>query len=350
MSKYNKKNSNNFLKSFMQENQKKNKKSFNEEDLVSQKFFNCNSCNTEVKDPIVDEGKKICRNCGAIICDNITFDPEFRFYGNDKGEANVRCGIPFNPMLPKSSMGTIILAGTFHKDEMRRIKRYHNWNVMPYDERSRYHVFDKIANICMRGGIPQRILHESQALYIQISQNSITRGSKRRGIIAACLYYACKNIGFPRNAKEIAKMFNIDSSEMRAGCKYFQEIMTTNDITEGRNKVQAMSCSTAKDFIPRYCSHLGINDKVFIDLAILISERANKAEIVSENTPPSIACGVIYLLSELLSADCDLKTIHKKCDISIVTINKCFRNLWKHRKKIVPKVINDNYDKKITNR
>jgi transcription initiation factor TFIIB len=324
---------------------------FNGDELVTKKFFICKTCNEEVKDPIVDEGKKVCRECGSIICDNITFAPEFRFYGNENGggEDNVRCGIPFNPMLPKSSMGTIIMAGSFHGDEMKRIKRYHNWNVMPYDERSRYHVFDKISNICIRNGIPQRILHEAQALYIQISQNSITRGSKRRGIIAGCLYYACKNIGFPRNAKEIAKMFDINNSEMRAGCKYFQEIMTTNDIVEGRNKVQAMSCSTPKDFIPRYCSHLNISDKMFIDLAIIISERAVKSEIVSENTPPSIACGVIYLLSELLRLGNDIKTIHEKCDISVVTINKCFKNLWKNRKKIVPRVINDNYDKKSAN-
>lgn len=333
-----------------EENDQVDRKAFSNDELVTKKFFVCRSCNTQMKDPIIDEGKKICRNCGAIVCDNITFAPEFRFYGNENGggEENVRCGIPFNPMLPKSSMGTIILAGSFHGDEMKRIKRYHNWNVMPYDERSRYHVFDKISNICMRNGIPQRILHEAQSLYIHISQNSITRGSKRRGIIAACLYYACKNIGFPRNAKEIARMFDINSSEMRTGCKYFQEIMTTNDIVEGRNKVQAMSCSTPKDFIPRYCSHLGITDQTFINLAIIISERTIKAEIVSENTPPSVACGIIYLLSELLKLDNDIKTIHKKCDISVVTINKCFKNLWKNRKKIVPKVINDNYDRTST--
>ena len=310
--------------------------------------YKCISCGDEDNDPIIDEGKKVCRVCGAIMRNDINFEPEFRFYGNDnKGEDNVRCGVPFNPLLPESSMGTVILAGAFDKDEMRRIKRYHNWNVMPYHERSRYHIFDKINNIGCRWGIPQRIIHEAHALHSQIAENSITRGGKRRGVIAACLYYACKSIGFPRNSKEIAKMFDIDNSEMTNGCKCFQEIMSTNDIKNGRKKVQSMTCSEASDFIPRYCSYLNISDKTFVDLCIVVSKRTKNAEIVRENTPPSIACGIIYLLSQLLSLSYDIKTIHKKCDISVVTINKCFRQLWKNRKKIVPKVINDIYEKKI---
>lgn len=311
--------------------------------------YQCISCGDEDNDPIIDEGKRVCRVCGAIMRNDINFEPEFRFYGNDnnKGEENVRCGIPFNPLLPESSMGTVILAGAFDKDEMRRIKRYHNWNVMPYHERSRYHIFQKINEIGSRWGIPQRIIHEAHALHIQISENSITRGGKRRGVIAACLYYACKTIGFPRNAKEIAKMFNIDLSEMTNGCKCFQDIMSTNNIKNGRKKVQSMTCSEASDFIPRYCSYLNIHDKTFVGLCIAVSKRAKQAEIVRENTPPSIACGIIFLLSKLLSLGYDIKSIHKKCDISVVTINKCFKQLWKHRKKIVPKPVNDEYEKKL---
>lgn len=320
------------------------------EDIKNETYdwqYKCMTCGNDDEDPVIDEGKMVCRKCGTVLRNNITFEPEFRFYGNDKSEDNVRCGIPFNPLLPESSMGTVILAGTFDKDEMKRIRRYHTWNVMPYHERSRYHIFDKINNIGCRWGIPQRIINEAHAMYIQVSENSITRGGKRRGVIAACLYYACKNIGFPRNAKEIAKMFDIDISEMTNGCKCFQEIMTTNNVKNGRSKVQAMTCSEASDFIPRYCSYMDIQDKTFIDLCNIVAKRAKDAEIVQENTPPSIACGVIYLLSQLLSLNYDIKTIHKKCDISVVTINKCFRQLWNHRKKIIPKVINDMYEKKI---
>jgi transcription initiation factor TFIIIB Brf1 subunit/transcription initiation factor TFIIB len=317
------------------------------------RFEMCPGCNTKVEDPVIDEGKKICRNCGTTVCDNLTFDPEFRFYGNDKsknGENNIRCGIPFNPLLPVSSMGTIIMTGGGHSNQMRRIKRYHNWNSMPYLERARYHVFDEIANVCNRAGVPELILKEAQSLYVLIRDNSITRGSKRRGIIAACLYYAFKNRGYPRNSKEVAEMFNITTSEMTNGCKFFQQIMTTNDTKEGRDKVQAMKCSMPKDFIPRFCSHLSLNDMQFIKLCTVISERAFQDEIATENTPPSVACAIIYMLSMMLGLEISIKTIHSKCSISEVTINKCFKTLWTNRRKIIPKQINQMYDSKQKNK
>jgi transcription initiation factor TFIIIB Brf1 subunit/transcription initiation factor TFIIB len=326
-----------------------NKEKEEPEDRVV-RFHKCPGCNKNVEDAIINEGKKICRDCGTEVCNNLTFDPEFRFYGNDKnknGESGVRCGVPFNPLLPVSSMGTVIMTGGGHNNQMRRIKQYHNWNSMPYLERARFHVFNELANVCNRAGIPDIILKESQSLYVLIRENSITRGSKRRGIIAACLYYAFKNRGFPRNSKEVAEMFNITTSEMTNGCKYFQQIMTTNDTKEGRDKVQSIQCSQPKDFIPRFCSRLSITDNQFINLCIIISERAYQDEISTENTPPSVACGIIYMLATLIGLKITIKNINKKCNISEVTINKCYKTLWENRKKIVPKQLNQMYDNRM---
>ena len=46
-----------------------------------------------------------------------------------------------------------------------------------------------------------------------------------------------------------------------------------------------------------------------------------------DNTPPAMASGCIYLLIKLKDLDISKKNISDKCNISEVTINKCYKKL-----------------------
>ena len=65
----------------------------------------------------------------------------------------------------------------------------------------------------------------------------------------------------------------------------------------------------------------------YIRLCIYIIDKADEYSIVSENAPPSIAVGTIFLVSNLCSLKITKKEISKECDISEVTINKCYKKL-----------------------
>ena len=41
---------------------------------------------------------------------------------------------------------------------------------------------------------------------------------------AACVQWACKMKGYPRDSSEMAKMFGIDKKDMRKAAKQFEEI------------------------------------------------------------------------------------------------------------------------------
>ena len=85
------------------------------------------------------------------------------------------------------------------------------------------------------------------------------------------------------------------------------------------------------DFIMRFCCNLNIEDK-YIELCSYIIDKADEYSIVSENAPPSIAVGTIYLVSNLCKLNITKKEISKECDISEVTINKCYNKLEKYKK------------------
>ena len=77
-----------------------------------------------------------------------------------------------------------------------------------------------------------------------------------------------------------------------------------------------------------------------------IASKAEELGIVSENTPPSIAAGSIYLLSEVENLNLNKKTIAKDCGISEVTISKTYKKLCPFKNNLVKKPENKDIDSK----
>ena len=92
----------------------------------------------------------------------------------------------------------------------------------------------------------------------------------------------------------------------------------------------------------RFCSKVNMEDK-YIDLCLHIINKADEYSIVSESAPPSIATGTIFLVSNLCNLKITKKIISKECDISEVTINKCYKKLDKIKNELIPNIILKKY-------
>jgi transcription initiation factor TFIIIB Brf1 subunit/transcription initiation factor TFIIB len=71
-----------------------------------------------------------------------------------------------------------------------------------------------------------------------------------------------------------------------------------------------------------------------------------KQNIMPENTPPSIAAGVVYFISQLCKINITKKDVKNVSEISEVTINKCYKKLEKISKdqQIIPSSIVKKYN------
>jgi transcription initiation factor TFIIB len=296
--------------------------SLNETQTVEEK------CCEKKENMTSENGVVICKQCSNTIY-NICDNPEWRFYGNNtsKKTDQTRCGMPVNSLLPESSVGSSISYSSNSKT-MHHIRKYQQWNSMPYKERSRYKIFLEIQEICKKNYIPEKMINEAKSLYTIISTTKISRGSNRKGIIAACVYYACKECEFPRSSKEIAEMFHIQTTVMTKGCKKFREIINLSK--EDKHRLSKDVSINPQDFIQRFCNKLKIDTK-FIDIITHICDVAIQKNIISENTPPSIAAGCIYYASKINPLNITRKEIASICKISEVTINKCCKKLEAER-------------------
>ena len=62
-----------------------------------------------------------------------------------------------------------------------------------------------------------------------------------------------------------------------------------------------------------------------------------------ENTPHSIAAGIVYFISQLCKLNVSKKEVRVISEISEVTINKCYKKLEKMTTELVPSVMLNKY-------
>ena len=287
----------------------------------------CSNCDGD--DVTLDEGNYICKQCGDILSRYIDLGAEWRYYGSEdsKGNDPTRCGLPTSDLLPDSSLGSVIGWARNETHEIRIMRKYHMWNSMTYKERTLYNVFDTLTINAVNNGLSKSIIDDAKVLYKKISEMKISRGENRNGLIASSIYMSCKRNKVPRSAKEIAKIFNLKTTTMTKGCKKFQDIMRIH-----------IDSTTAEDFIGRFCSKMNMNMEMR-NVCKAVVKKAEEIGVMTENTPPSIAAGAIYLCNVVYGWGVTKRDMSEACEVSQVTISKCYKKLgsFKHHIMKLPK-------------
>lgn len=305
---------------------------------------NCELCNSNVR--LTEDGFLACCNpkCSIIYKDVIDQSAEWRYYGAEDSNNNdpTRCGMPINPLLKESSYGCKVICSGVTSYEMRKIRRYTEWQSMPYKEKSQYDEFQRITIIAHNAGIPKIIIDEALRYHKKISEHKTFRGLNRDGIIAASIYISCRTNDCPRTAKEIATIFTLDNTSSTKGCK--NAITILNEIeSEMTNKDKTSLCRTKpEDFIERFCSKLNINQEL-TKCCKFVALRIQKNNMIPENTPHSIAAGIVYFIAQICKLNISKKDVNKVSEISEVTINKCFKKLEEVQTQLIPKAILEKY-------
>ena len=156
--------------------------------------------------------------------------------------------MPINPLLKESSYGCKVICAGKTTYEMRKIRRYTEWQSMPYKEKSQYDEFQKIINMASNHGIPKIIIDDAIRYHKKISEQKTFRGLNRDGIISASIYISCRVNDNPRTAKEIATIFNLDNTSATKGCKNAMSII--NDMeNDMENNEKTSFCKTKPTFI-----------------------------------------------------------------------------------------------------
>jgi transcription initiation factor TFIIB len=338
------------------------------EDSTAEKSYTCPTC--EDTSAVQHDGAEVvCTRCGSIVDIPLEWAAEYRWFSSDSGGGGPdpsRCGFPVNHLMPESSLGTMILNNR-QSPLMRRIKRYHMWNLMPYRERTLWTVFEGLQVRAANAGISNAVLDEAKELYAQLTASAICRGQAQRdAMLAACIWEALKRHEAPRMPKDIADIFIIPLRQVTKGIKQFQELLAKRT-TEGLTDTYANPGSVAappsntmviahsdtavattarahhrraiwqktvgrttsyEDFIVPFITNLSIKQSGSLEAMVRhICARTEELGVVPENTPPSLTASVIAFSCAELGISVELGEVARVCGISAVTIQKCLKRM-----------------------
>jgi len=305
----------------------------------------CDACGHAVR--MMPEGFYACANstCGRLFKDRLEHSAEWRYYGDSGNSATdpTRCGMPTNPLLEEASFGCSVSMRGASSYEMCKIRRYAEWQSMPYKEKAQYTEFELIKSIAMNAGIPKLIIDEAMRVHKRISEQKTFRGLNRDGIIAASIYIACRIHNYPRTAREIATIFHLDSTSATKGCKNATTIINQMEIEVGDEEKTILHTTSPADFIQRYCSRLSFNEEL-TKVAQFVCMQVERRKIIPENTPQSVAAGIIYYIVDKCGLSISKTDIRSISDISEVTINKCYKKLDTYMEPLIPSAIIKKYN------
>lgn len=321
----------------------------------------CPVCQTD--DAVATVGSDVvCKRCGTIIDTPLDQGAEYRWFSADAAAGGAdpsRCGFPVNPLMPESSLGTMIMSKQSASPLMRRIKRYHMWNLMPYRERSLWGVFDGLQTRAMNAGLNTAVIEEAKQLYAQLTTTTVCRGQQQRdAMLAACLWESLKRHDTPRMPRDLAEIFNIELRHVTRGIKTFQHLIAKQaagppnedaaaDEVESAAVIAARASqrkatwqrtvgrtTTYEDFIQPFIANLSLPNAGPLEALVRRTcERIEELGIVPENTPPSLTASVIAFCASASGLSIDQTDIARVCSVSPVTITKCLKRIqpWKEK-------------------
>eukprot|EP00798_Chlamydomonas_sp_ICE-L_P009576 gene9576-12161_t len=267
-----------------------------------QQFMPCVFCNS--RHIALLDGMVTCQECHSVVDRIIDYGAEWRFFGTvsdgggvGTGRNMTRCCPPSNSLIPTlgsvigfgahsstPSTTTLAMGGRAKQRSCTDIQRYHFWNSMTYKERTLCSVFEQLAAIALRNGIPQIILEEAKGVYKKASSVKVTRGDNRKAIITCSMYMACKLNHAPRSCKEIGELSGVSSKIVIRGCK----------LIESRVDDLEVSTSRPEDYIRRFSSKLQM-DEIERAFTQHIVDNIVESDLVCDFMPTSVAAGALYM-------------------------------------------------------
>jgi transcription initiation factor TFIIB len=330
---------------------------------------------------VQSDGYFTCRDCGiqnSIIIDS---GQEWRYYGSEDNKADPsRCGMPTSDLLPETSMGSMMGLRGYESYKMKKLRNMQSWSSITYQDNKLLASFKNITAISMNAGISQYIIEEAKHMYKMIYLMKSCKRIKLDVMQAASVQLACKIKGVPRDTIEMATMFNITIRDMRRGSKLFEEVWNSilvgeldtiaeeqrlsASITADANAIadatdtavipnkdqqevdvetikaseeledSSLKPSNAMDYLHRNCSKLGLSEEIYIVCKSLCTYIEDN-DLLIKHIPVSRTAGCIYFTCIYLKVGITFEAISQVCDISEVTIKKCYQKINKFKKELL---------------
>jgi len=290
---------------------------------LQESTLKCPSCLN--KKIVNDEnmGELFCGKCGLVLNDKITnIGAEWRSFSNDEGN-KARTGA--GTSLTMHDMGLSTVIGAVNKDSTGKplsasvkssIKRLRTWDSRSQanssSDRNLRQALSEMDKLKDKLALTDAVIEKAAYIYRKAMERKLVRGRSIQGLVAACLYAACRNTETPRTLNDVADGINIRRKDVaRCYRLIFRELelkMPVVDPVKGVSKI---------------ASGASISEKAKRK-AIKILNIAKKVGAVAGKDPMGIAAAALYLSCISMGESKSQKAISIASGVTEVTIrNRC---------------------------
>jgi len=289
----------------------------------------CNNDQTSVTDP--ESGEIVCGNCGMVMLDNIQENrPEWRSFTttdevNDSRRSR-RTGMPTS--LARYDKGLATMVGSEDKDAsghkidaaMRfTMNRLRTWDFRTQTntstERNLRQAFSELDRLKDKLGLPNSVIEKTAYIYRKVQERGLVRGRSISATLAASLYIACREMGFPRILKDITAISNIRHRHI---AKAYRLLIMELDLKIPL--IDPIKC------IIRIANNAKISEKTK-RLAIDIMHNIIKSGISAGKDPMALAAAVLYLSCLKTAENKIQRYIADAAGVTDVTLRNRYKNI-----------------------
>jgi len=264
---------------------------------------------------IQEKGEIVCGQCGLVVSERIvdTSHSGKRAFTKQEKERRERTGSPISILLPDLGLSTIIPKENIKNPDLKRAAK---WNSrMSWDKRNMLIATTELKRIGSNLNLPNHVKKAAIRLYIEAFKRKLLRGRSINGMVAACLYFACREKRIPRTLQEILDETSVNAKDVR---RCYRTL-----IKELNLKVPS---TDPISLIPRYVAELNL-DAEDEKTTVKILQTFTSKFSTSGKDPKGLCAGALYLACKIRTKRISQKDIAVLVGVTEVTLRSRYKEL-----------------------
>jgi len=204
-------------------------------------------------------------------------------------------------------------------DQRAQAYRLKKWQrrsqVAGSSDRNLISAMSELTKVTYKLHLPRNVLETAAYIYRLAIKKGLSRGRSIRGMVAACLYIACRQCNVIRHLGEIAEAAQISK---RDAWRIYRLLIRTLEPPVPR--VQSMR------YISKYVSQLSLTGEAE-GIAIQILETAAELKLLNGRKPASMAAAATYIACRLTGERRSQAQIAQVGSITDVTLRNRYKEL-----------------------
>ena len=295
--------------------------------IVGEKVPGCSECQNAgtIRDHAT--GEIVCEECGLVVTSTIIdYSPEWRAYNPSEHQKRSRVGLPSSLAFHNKGLSTDIdpnyrdFSGRrLNPDQRAQAYRLNKWQrrsqASGSSDRNLVIAMSELNKVTYKLHLPRNVLETAAYVYRLAIKKGLIRGRSIRGMVAACLYIACRQCNIIRHLGEVAEATQISKRDAWRAYRFL-----TRNLETQVPRVQSQR------YISKYVSQLSLTGEAE-DVAIQILETAAKLKLLNGRNPASMAAAATYIACRITGESRTQEQIADVGSISSVTLRNRYKEL-----------------------